>query len=112
MTYVLITDDMAQAAFDWTRDNIAAASRAKAKRRMAEDAVKEALASAFLGAVGTVAEREAIARLSPEVKDANEEHYRWIQQDEWFKKKENESAALIDGWRTGQSNLRSLGKVG
>lgn len=60
----LVTDDMAQAAFDWLAENTDTAAHARAMRVKAEYATKRAKARAFLEESGTIAEREAKALCS------------------------------------------------
>ena len=111
MTFI-IQDATVHVAFELLERNVETASVAAAMRKRREDEEKAELAEAFLAATGTVAEREAKARLDPAVKNAQKHFYEAIRAHERAKKEESKCAAIIDAWRTSQSTLRNMSRVG
>ena len=109
---MLIPDQLVETAFDWLKDNAGKAAQAKATRIRAEHAVKRAKAKVFLASDGTVAEREAKAIASPEYDAAVDAECKAVEQDEFYRNQRDKATAIIEAWRTEQSNLRSLSKVG
>jgi hypothetical protein len=65
----VITDEMAERALDYIRDNAGKYAEAKAQTRQLDHYRKIKRSELFLKASGTVAEREAIAETSPEYKE-------------------------------------------
>ena len=109
----LISDDAAHDAFDKLRETIEPGAAARGMRTRAEHMLKVAKARAVLKATGgTVAEREAQALLSPEVTAAMKAEADAVEQDEFFRNQRNTCTTIIDGWRTEQSSIRALGKIG
>ncbi|MCP4108362.1 MAG: hypothetical protein GY749_22930 [Desulfobacteraceae bacterium] len=106
-----IKDETVHAAFDALEQGSEAGAIARAMRERCEDEKKEARARAFLDATGNVAEREATAILSQAYKDACNKYYEAIEQDEKWRAIKSKSEAIIEAWRTCQSNMRSMGKV-
>ena len=109
---ILVTDEMVEAAFDWLKNNAANAAQAKASRIRAEYRVKQEKAQVFLDAEGTVAEREAKAMASDAVDECIDYEIEAIERDEFFRNQKEKCIAIIEAWRTEQSNLRAMGKVG
>lgn len=108
---MLVRDQDVHAAFDWLEANRSASAAAKALKLRAEYNVKKARAQAFLAATGNNAEREAQAILSEGYQAAVEEEIECVEADEFHRNQRNRCAALIEAWRTEQSNMRSMGKV-
>lgn len=104
----LVTDEMAQSAFDWLAENTDTAAHARAMRIRAEYATKRAKAKAFLDANGTVAEREAKALLSDVVSAAMKAEIDAIEADERMRNNRDKCSAIIEGWRTESANHRNL----
>lgn len=109
---MLIEDRMVQEAFDWLGGNCRNAAHAKADRIRAEYNVKQVRSRLFLSATGTVAEREAHAIASTEYEEAVNREAETVGNDEWHRNQRNKCAAIIEAWRTEQSNIRSMAKVG
>jgi hypothetical protein len=65
---IMITDEQAEKALDWIRDNSEKYAIAKAQTRHLDHYRKIKRAEEFLRATGTVAERDAIAETSPDYK--------------------------------------------
>ena len=65
----MITDQQAEKALDYIRDNAEAYAIAKAQTRQIDHYRKIKRSQLFLEATGTVAEREAKAEASPEYKE-------------------------------------------
>jgi regulator of protease activity HflC (stomatin/prohibitin superfamily) len=106
-----IRDETVHAAFDTLDANTQPAAAARAMRERREDEAKAAKAKAFLQAAGSVAEREARAILSEEYYQARERYYAAVEADEEFRNERSKCEAIIEAWRTVQSNYRAMGKV-
>ena len=106
-----IRDETVHAAFDALETHVQPAAAAKAMRERREDEKKAAKARAFLKATGSVAEREATSILDDEYKQACERLYAAIEADEEFRNLRGKCEAIIEAWRTVQSNYRAMGKV-
>lgn len=85
---------------------------ARAAYEFTEKQLKVILAKAQLAANGkTVGEREATALCSPEYERALAD-YKLIAESYYREKDRRDAAsALIDAWRTQQSDMRAMGKV-
>lgn len=112
MTRFIIRDETVHAAFDWLEENAQPAAVARAMRERREDERKSAKAMAYLHADGkNVAEKEANALLAPNYKAACEAYYQAVEEDETYRNRRSKAEAIIEAWRTVQSNLRAMGKV-
>lgn len=108
---MFISDREIQAAFDVLHDQAHAKSRAAYE--FAEKRLKVVLAKAQLAAEGkTVGEREANALTSPEY-EASLIKFKLIAETYYSERDRRDAAsAVIDAWRTQQSDMRAMGKVG
>ena len=106
-----IRDETVHAAFDMLESHAHDAAVAKAMRERREDESKAAKAKAFLRATGSVAEREATAILTEEYRRARELYYEAVEADEEYRNQRSKCEAIIEAWRTCQSNFRAMGKV-
>lgn len=111
MATFLIRDETVHAAFDTLEAQAQPAAAAKAMRERREDQRKAAKAKAFLKASGSVAEREATALLSEEYQIACEGYYAAVEADEEYRNTRSKCEAIIEAWRTCQSNFRAMGKI-
>lgn len=109
---MLIPDVMIEAAFEWLQENTGPAAAAKADRIRAEYATKRVKARLFLEAEGTVAERDAQSLAHPDFGAVVKEEAEAVRLDEWHRNQRNKSEAIIEAWRTEQSSMRALGKIG
>lgn len=107
----IIRDETVHAAFDALEQHAQPAAAAKAMRERREDERKAAKARAFLRAEGSVAEREAKSLLDEEFRQACERFYAAVEADEEFRNQRSKCEAIIEAWRTCQSNFRAMGKV-
>jgi hypothetical protein len=107
----IIRDETVHAAFDMLESHAQPAAAAKAMRERRDDERKAAKARALLRATGSVAEREAHAILSEEYVQASERFYAAVEADEEFRNQRGKCEAIIEAWRTCQSNFRAMGKV-
>lgn len=107
---MFISDREIQAAFDVLHDQ--AHAKARAAYEFAEKRLKMVLAKAQLAAEGkTVGEREANALISPEYEAALLK-FRLIAETYYSERDRRDAAsAVIDAWRTQQSDMRAMGKV-
>lgn len=109
---VLVTDRMVSAAFDWLNDHAGPAAAAKAELIRAEHNVKRVKARLFLAAPpGNIAEREAFALTQDDYGAAVDREAEAARNDEFFRRERDKCQALIEAWRTEQSNFRAMGKV-
>jgi hypothetical protein len=106
-----ITDETVHAAFDTLEMQAHPSAAARAMRERREDERKAAKARAFIRSTGSVAEREAQAILSDDYRAASELYYVAIEADEEYRNTRNKCEAIIEAWRTCQSNFRAMGKV-
>lgn len=106
-----ITDETVHAAFDTLEAHVHPAAAAKAMRERREDERKAAKARAFLKATGSVAERDAQAILTEEYRHACDNYYAAVEADEEYRNTRSKCEAIIEAWRTCQSNFRAMGKV-
>ncbi len=106
-----IRDETVHAAFDALEAHAQPAAAARAMRERREDESKAAKARAFLKATGSVVERESHAILSEEFLQARERYYAAVEADEEYRNQRNKCEAIIEAWRTVQSNYRAMGRV-
>ena len=107
-----IRDETVHAAFDTLQDHVEPAAAARAERERRDYAVKQIKAKIFLGAEGTVAEREAIALASTEYNDAVQAHCDAVERDEYYRNTKSKCEAIIEAWRSCQATERAMAKVG
>ncbi|MCR5876971.1 hypothetical protein [Phenylobacterium sp. J367] len=107
---MFISDRQVQEAFDVLHDQ--AHAKARAAYEYAEKRLKVVLAKAQLTANGkTVGEREATALTSDEYEAATKT-FRMIAEAYYLERDRRDAAsAVIDAWRTQQSDMRAMGKV-
>lgn len=111
MSAFIIPESHVQHAFDVLKQSDHAKSRAAAE--FSEKQLKVILARAILAAEGkTVGERESIALTSPDYVRALEAN-RLVAEAYYIARDRREaSQAIIDGWRTQQSDHRAMARVG
>lgn len=106
-----IRDETVHAAFDMLESHAQPAAAARAMRERREDERRAAKARAFLEAAGTAGEREATSLLSEGYRQACERFYAAVEADEEYRNQRSKCEAVIEAWRTVQSNYRAMGKV-
>jgi len=106
-----IRDETVHAAFDMLESHAQPAAAARAMRERRDDERRAAKARAFLAATGNVAEREAQSVLSEDYRIACEGFYAAVEADEEYRNQRSKCEAVIEAWRTVQSNFRAMGKV-
>lgn len=106
-----IRDETVHAAFDMLEGHAQPAAAARAMRERRDDERRAAKARAFLKATGTVAEREASSLLDEGFTQACERFYAAVEADEEYRNERSKREAVIEAWRTVQSNFRAMGKV-
>ena len=107
----LITEAHVQAAFDWLEAHADSAAKAKADRILAEHNVKKVKAKVWMDASGTNGNRDACADASERTQEAVDDLAEAVQRDEWHRAHRAKAEAVIEAWRTEQSNFRAMGKV-
>lgn len=106
-----IRDETVHAAFDMLESHAQPAAAARAMRERRDDERRAAKAKAFLKTQGTVAEREAQSVLDEGYVQACERFYAAVEADEEYRNERSKCEAIIEAWRTVQSNFRAMGKV-
>lgn len=108
---MFISDEQVQEAFDILHDP--AHAKARAAHEYAEKRLKVVLAKAQLQANGkTVGEREATALASSEYEAACKSARLIAESYYALKDRRDAASSLLDAWRTQQSDMRAMGKVG
>lgn len=111
MAVFTIRDETVHAAFDALQSHAQPAAAAKAMRERREDERRAAKARAYLKATGTAGEREAASILDEAYQQASARYYAAIEADEEFRNERSKCEAIIEAWRTVQSNWRAMGKI-
>lgn len=107
----MITDEQAEAAVSWLRDNADAAAKAKAERIYMEQWIKTVKAKATAASnAKTATERETEALLSVEYKAGLQAYREAVEADERHRFMREAASAKIEAWRTLCSNLRGMGR--
>ncbi len=109
---VLVSEKMVGAAFDWLSDHAGPAAAARAELIRAEHGVKRVKSRLFLSSnEGSVAAKEAWAMSQDEYGAACEREAEAVRNDEYHRREREKCQAIIEAWRTEQSNFRAMGKV-
>jgi hypothetical protein len=109
----LITDSMVSAAFDYLNEAADAAAKARADRILAEHKRKKVLAELLLGTEkGSADLRKAAAEAHPDYWEACKAEAEAVRADSWHHHQKGRAVAVIEAWRTEQSNLRQTSRVG
>lgn len=111
MATFTIRDETVHEAFSALDAHAQPAAAAKAMRERRDDERKAAKARAFLKATGSVAERDAHALLDEGYVTACERYYAAVEADEEYRNERGKCEAIIEAWRTVQSNWRAMSKV-
>lgn len=111
MTRFTIRDETVHGAFDMLESHAQPAAAARAMRERRDDERRATKARAFLKATGTVAEREALSLVDEAYRIACEGFYAAVEADEEYRNQRSKCEAVIEAWRTVQSNYRAMGKV-
>lgn len=108
---IRIPDSHVEHAFEVLKSQKHAAARAAYE--FAEKHLKVILAKAQMAANGkTVGERDAAALASPEYERALIDFRLVAENYHGERDRRDAASAIIDAWRTQQSDMRSMGKVG
>lgn len=108
---IRIPDTHVEHAFDVLKSQKHAAARAAYE--FAEKQLKVVLSKCYLRAEGkTVGEREAAAQASPEYERALNDFRLVAENYHGERDRRDAASAIIDAWRTQQSDMRAMGKVG
>jgi hypothetical protein len=106
-----IRDETVHAAFDMLETHAQPAAAARAMRERREEEKRQAKACAFLKATGSVAERDATSLLDEAYQQSCERFYAAVEADEEYRNQRSKCEAVIEAWRTVQSNYRAMAKV-
>jgi len=111
MAVFSIKDETVHAAFNALESHAQPAAAAKAMRERREDERRAAKARAYLQSTGTAGEREAKSVIDEAYQQACERYYAAIEADEEYRNERSKCEAIIEAWRTVQSNWRAMGKI-
>src|SRR4051812_17512633 len=106
-----IRDETVHAAFDMLETHAQPAAAARAMRERREEEKRQTKARAFLKATGSVAERDATSLLDETYQQACVRFYAAVEADEEYRNQRSKCEAVIEAWRTVQSNYRAMAKV-
>lgn len=107
---MFISEQQIQAAFDVLHDG--AHAKARAAYEYAEQRIKVAFAKALLDCEGkTASEREAKARVSESFQAALKNFHLIAETYHAERDKRDAASAVIDAWRTQQSDMRAMGRA-
>lgn len=99
-------ENQGERAWQFIRDNAKRHGQLRAHVKFCEYKIKRAWSQAFLDASGTVAEREAVAWLSEEVKTASEERRDAMTEETLLEDQIQAAELAFENWRTEQANQR------
>lgn len=109
---MLVSDKMIQAAFDYLHEQGAAAAQARADLIIAEYRRKKARGQIILDSIEkTMAMREAEADCHPDYEEACITEAKCAERVEWHRHQLKRAEAIIEAWRTEQSNARTMGRA-
>lgn len=110
----MIPESDIEKAVDYLRSSAREAAQARAEQKYLERFLPKLKAKLKLGAApGTTnAAAEDIALASDEYGEALEGYKVAVEQDSFHQFKREAAVAMIDAWRTQQSNLRAEGRIG
>lgn len=103
----MITDDQVEKALEYLRDTATRLAEAKSYRVWLEEKTKIIRAHSFLGAEGTVAEREALSRTDEEYGRALDDLREAVHMETLIRARRDAAEAKIEAWRTMESSRRA-----
>ena len=109
---MLVSEEMVQQAFDWLNENASTSAAARANRVRAEYHTKAIRSEVFLEKEGNNLERESKTFKDRRYKDAVRDEMKALEEDQFHINQRNKCMAIIDAWRTEQSNYRAMQRVG
>lgn len=108
----IVSDDMVEAALRYLSENTAATAKAKADRVMAEHNRKVVRAKLILDAPdGPMTMKEAWAEAHNNYSIACMNEAESVKADEYHRAARAKAEAIIEAWRTEQSNIRAAERV-
>jgi hypothetical protein len=109
----VISDDDIEKAVDYLRSSAREAAQARAEALYLEGHLKALKASLKVRSkAGSNAAQEDEALASDDYRTALEGYKVAVEMDAFHKFKREAAVAMIDAWRTQQSNLRAEGRIG
>lgn len=103
---MVITDARLEAALRFIAESDLQIGHWRAEVLRSEFLVKSATAIAFKHMEGSIEERKQSAILTPEVKDANERHFKAVLEYEKLKAQRERQYIVIELYRTMSANMR------
>ena len=108
----MITQQMAEDAVDWLRDNARVMAQARAERLYLEQYIKTTKATIMVEHQGSsVAAAETAALASPRYMSVLQAYKAAIEQDEYFRFMSAAAEAKIEAWRSQESTRRAEAKA-
>lgn len=102
----MIEEDRAEQALNYLASTDELCAKAKGVVKALEYRLKVAKAVAFLGAIGTMAEKESYALASVQYRDLIDQYESAVIEFETILAKRERAVLTIDVWRTESSNRR------
>lgn len=102
----MITEERADAAFEWLNDNTGELGRARAELERSKILTKRVRQRLFLKFDGPVKAREAEADKDPETEAADERYCKAVGEFETLKARQEIETIALDVWRTECANRR------
>ena len=108
----LVTEENAQAAFDYLNNAVDAAGMARCNKILTE-AKRKSIEAKLMRECNdkTQSEKATYANSHPEYLEACEAEAKAAGIDEWHRHQKSRASAVIEAWRTEQANLRGASKV-
>lgn len=103
---MVISDQRLEQALTFIAESDLQIGHWRAEVLRSEFLVKSAIALSFKAQEGTVEDRKQAALLTPEVKDANERHFKAVLEYEKLKAQRERQYIVIELYRTMSANLR------
>lgn len=103
----MITDDEAEKAVDWMRDNALKAAKARAERAYIEEFRKVLKAQIMREGTEALGAQEARAYSDPRYMKHLEALRAAVEQDEYLRFMREAACAKVEAWRSQSANLRA-----
>lgn len=109
----MISEESVEKAVDYLRQSAQEAAEARASVKYLAEFLKSKRAQIVTAQTGVSnAAAENVALASPEYLDVLEGYKAAVEKDSFHSFKREAAVAMIDAWRTQQSNMRAEGRIG
>lgn len=103
----MISNEQVEKALDYLRDTAEDLAQWRSRRVWLEEKKKTIRSHAFLGAEGTVAEREAKARTDEEYLKALDDEREAVHEETLIRARRDAAEAKIEAWRSMEASKRA-----